>query len=209
MTKSRSLRTNPFFRLAPLAPLAIAGLALSACAGHEYVRDSQDPTIDNAAMSTGLDKDDMQRALHKLLNNLRASRVMDQWRNDRGADIVAIAPFVNNTSEHIDSQLDVMLGDTETWLIGSEVVKVISRDRQLEMIRQVESAQQPIFDPRHVLQYGKQLNAKYYITGKVGAADERTEDARRVQYFIFMQVLNVETSAIEWQQKAELTKMVR
>jgi PBP1b-binding outer membrane lipoprotein LpoB len=173
------------------------------------VRDSQDPSIDAHAMSTGLDKDDMQRSLQKLLNNMRAARVMNQWRNDRGEDVVAIAPFINSTSEHIDSQLDVMLADTETWLIQSSVVRVISRERQLEMIRQVESSQHPIFDPKHIPQYGKQLNAKYYITGKVGAADERTEDARRVQYFIFMQVINVETSEIEWQDKAEITKMVR
>ena len=74
------------------------------------------------------------------------------------------------------------------------------------MIRQVEGAQHPVFDPRHIPQYGKQLGVKYYVTGKVGASDERTEDARRVQYFIFMQVIDTETSEIRWQQKAYITK---
>ena len=46
-------------------------------------------------------------------------------------------------------------------------------------------------------------------TGKVAAADERTRGARRVQYFFFMQVIEVETSAIRWQHKAYVTKMVR
>ena len=39
--------------------LVVSSLALGAmgCGGKEVVRDSTDPTIDNAAMSTGLDKD--------------------------------------------------------------------------------------------------------------------------------------------------------
>ena len=122
---------------------------------------------------------------------------------------VAISPFINETSEHIDSQLDAMLSETETWLVDSHVARVVSQERQAEMIRQVEGAQHPVFDPRHIPQYGKQLGVKYFITGKVGASDERTEDARRVQYFIFMQVIDIETSEIRWQQKAYVTKAIR
>ena len=194
-----------------LCSCAVAlAVSVTGCASREVVRGSDDPSIDGRAMSTSLDKDDMQRSLHKLLNNLRESPVMQAWRSHQAPkDVVAIAPFINTTSEHIDSQLDVMLTETETWLVQSHVVSLIDRERQLEMIRQVEGSQHPVFDPKRIPQYGKQLNAKYYITGKVGAADERTEDARRVQYFIFMKVINVETSEIEWQEKAEITKMVR
>jgi PBP1b-binding outer membrane lipoprotein LpoB len=189
--------------------LALA-TSVAGCANREVVRDSEDPSINSAAMSTSLDKDDMQRSLHKLLNNLRESPVMQKWRAHHSPkDTVAIAPFINTTSEHIDSQLDVMLSETETWLVQSAVASVIDRERQLEMIRAVEGSQHPVFNPARIPQYGKQLSAKYYITGKVGAADERTEDARRVQYFIFMKVINVETSELEWQEKAEITKMVR
>jgi hypothetical protein len=53
------------------------------------------------------------------------------------------------------------------------------------------------------------MGAKYFVTGKVQAADERTEDARRVQYFLFMQVVEVETSVVRWQHKSYITKMVR
>ena len=44
---------------------------------------------------------------------------------------------------------------------------------------------------------------------RVLTSDERTEDARRVQYFFFMQVIEVETGAIRWQHKAYATKMLR
>jgi hypothetical protein len=199
-------------RAACLFAAATVSLAASACGGRQYVRGADDPSIDRPAMSTGLDKDDVERSLQGLLNNLRVAPVMTEWRAKAGQgdpQTVSIAPFINETSEHIDSQLDAMLGETETWLVDSHVTRVVSQERQAEMIRQVEGAQHPVFDPRHIPQYGKQLGVKFFITGKIGASDELSEDAMRVQYLIFMQVIDTETSEIRWQQKAYVTKALR
>jgi penicillin-binding protein activator len=197
----------------PLLVLALAGFAASAVAGcasrREYVRNSQDPSIDAPAMSTGLDKQDIQRALSECLNNMRTSPIMGQWRATNPRPTVAVFPFLNQTTEHIEPQLDAMLSEAEQWLVDAQTVTVISRERQNQMIAEVEGQRNPVFNPAHAAQYGRQLGAKYYITGKVQTSDERTEDARRVQYFLFMQVLDVETSAIRWQHKAYVTKMVR
>ncbi len=194
-----------------LGGLIIGGaLVLSAgCGGKEYVRDSNDPTIDNAAMSTGLDKDDIQRMLSQNLNAMRDAPVMGRWRADRGQDTVAIFPFQNETSEHIEGSLEAILSEAETWLTDSSAVTVISREQQNRMIGEVEGQQNSAFNPAHVAQYGRQLGVKYFITGKVMTSDERTRDARRVQYMFYMQVIEVETSAIRWQHKAYITKMAR
>jgi PBP1b-binding outer membrane lipoprotein LpoB len=205
----------PAFLRVPLVRLAFAALApllTLSCANKEYVRGSQDPSIDQPAMSTGLDKDDIGRTLQTLLNKMRVAPIMDEWRVKAGQSdrqSVAVAPFGNETSEHIDPQLDSMLAETETWLVNSGIVRVISHERQADMIRNVEGTQNAVFDPRHIPQYGKQIGVKYFVTGKVGASDERTEDARRVQYFIFMQVIDSETSEIRWQEKAYITKAIR
>jgi TolB-like protein len=192
--------------------LLLAFVPALACGGPAYVRGSQDPSVDQPAMSTGLDKDDIGQTLQTLLNKMRVAPIMDEWRVKAGQgdrQSVAVAPFGNDTSEHIDPQLDAMLSETETWLVNSGIVRVISHERQADMIRNVEGAQHPVFDPRHIPQYGKQIGVKYFVTGKVGASDERTEDARRVQYFIFMQVIDSETSEIRWQEKAYITKAIR
>jgi penicillin-binding protein activator len=186
----------------------VLGLGSAGC-GKEYIRGSQDPSIDNAAMSTGLDKDDIQRMLSENLNHLRAAPIMELWRTHRGQDTVAIFPFMNETSEHIDSQLAAALSEAETWLVEAGTVTMISRERQNQMIGEVEGGRGAVFNPAHVAQYGRQLGTKYFITGKVQAADERTDSARRVQYFLFMQVIEVETSAIRWQHKAYVTKAIR
>ncbi len=195
-----------FFHSLPVV-VALA-LTASGC-GKEVVRGADDPSIDAKALSTGLDKDDIQRALHETLNNLRAAPIMNEWRSTNPPPNVAIFPFINSTSEHIDSMLDALLGEAETWLVESGTVQVISRERQNQMIREVEGQANPVFNPAHAAQYGKQLGAKYFITGKVSGNDERTESMRRVQYFLFLQVIEVETSAIKWQRKTYITKAIK
>ena len=109
----------------PLLTIAAFGLSvMSAGCGKEVVRGSNDPSIDSHALSTGLDKDDIQRALHETLNNLRAAPVMNEWRSTNPPPNVAIFPFQNSTSEHIDSMLDALLGEAETWLVRSEERRV-------------------------------------------------------------------------------------
>lgn len=200
-----------FMNLSSLSIVLVASALAFGSTGcaKQYIRGSNDPSVDNAAMSTGLDKEDIQRMLSENLNHLRTSPVMDLWRSHRQADTVAIFPFQNETSQHIDSQLQAALSEAETWLVDAGTVTVISRERQNQMLAEVEAGRGGAFNPSHVAQYGKQLGAKYIVTGKVQAADERTDDMRRVQYFLFMQVIEVETSAIRWQHKAYVTKAVR
>ncbi|MFO0662171.1 MAG: penicillin-binding protein activator LpoB [Polyangiaceae bacterium] len=182
-------------------------VSASACNNREYVRG--DSAIDSEAMSTGLDKRDIQKLLSEGLNKLRVAPIMDEWRSKGGKETVAIFPFQNETSEHIDSQLSAALSETETWLIDANVVTVIDRSRQEQMIADIEGGRRGVFNPANVPKYGKQLGVKYYVTGKVQAADERTDDMRRVQYFLFLQVIEVETSAIRFQHKSYVTKAAR
>ena len=194
----------------PLTALALGFLAFtSACAKTEYVRGSQQPGIDSPALSTGLDKQDIQQMLHENLNHLRTAPIMDKWRQAGGKTIVAVFPFSNETTEHIESQLGAILSEAETWLIESNAATVVARDRQNQMIAEIEGTRNAVFNPAHVAQYGKQLGAEYFLTGKVQTSDERTEDIRRVQYFFFMQVIEISTGVIRWQHKAYVTKMAK
>jgi len=179
------------------------------CSRKEYVRGSQDPSFDDAAMGTGLDKRDLQKMLSENLNVLRTAAVLNEWREQKGQATLTVFPFVNETSEHIDSQLAAIASETETWLVESNTATVISRERQNQAIAQVEGSQGAAFNPARAPQYGRQLGAKYFVTGKAQASTERTEDTHRVQYFLYMQVIDVETSAIRWQHKSYVTKGIR
>lgn len=193
-------------------PLSLAILALSLSAAGcveegsaSYVRGSQAPGIDDAAMGTGMDRHDIAQALHENLKSLMSAPVAAGWAASHSMPALAVYPLSNETSEHIDSQLKALLSDAETYFVNSGLVKVVSVERQGQMMDEVGKQQGGGFDPRY-MERSRQIGAKYYLTGKVFSADERTSDARRVQYFMFMQLIEVGTSAVVWQNKTHFTK---
>ena len=189
------------------AVVAFMGAASAAC-GPTYVRGSQVEGLDDPAMSTGIDKRDIEQLLHENLKSMMSSPAANAWNTDKSRPTVAIYPLANETSEHIDSQLQALLSDVETFMVNSGLVTMVSVERQRQMIAELEKQHGGGFDPNHVAEYNKQLGTKFYITGKVFSADERADENRRVQYFMFMQLIDVATSAIVWQNKAALTKAV-
>jgi TolB-like protein len=196
--------------VAPLLPVTALALAVSVVGcGKEVVRGADDPSIDAKAMSTGLDREDIQRALSDTLNYMRSSPMMNEWRTTNPKPTVAVLPFRNTTDEHIDSMLDAMLSETESWLVDAQVVDVVSHERQREMIGEVRMQQNQDFDAATTAKLGQQLGVKYFITGKVQGNDERLEGERRVQYILVMQVIEAATSRIKFQKKTYITKAIR
>ena len=55
---------------------------------------------------------------------------------------------------------------------------------------------------------GKRLGVKYFIYGEVGDTAEKTSDRRRVQYYLFLKVVEVETNVIVFQQQIDRTKQI-
>ncbi len=188
-----------------LLPLAALSLPLGACAGPHAVRGEEVPGLNDEAMSTGLDQRDLQKLLHENMEALQHSAVIRRWESEN-RPTVAVLPFRNDTTEHIESQLDALISDIETKLVNAGHVRVVSVERQPQLVQEVRSQYGDAFDPSKVARWGKQVGARYFVTGKVYSADERQDEERRVQYFMFMQVLDAETSDILFQNKTSLTK---
>jgi PBP1b-binding outer membrane lipoprotein LpoB len=159
-------------------------------------------------MSTTLDRRDLQELMQANMAKMMESPWWAQMSGTPG-QIVAIWPIKNETSEHIDDQLNTLLADMETELVNSGVVSVVSRERQAEMANEVAVQQnRSIYDPAFANQISRQLGARFYITGKVGSVDEFFNKERRVQYTLFIQVIEVETSLVRFQYKSERSKAI-
>ncbi|MEZ4473057.1 MAG: penicillin-binding protein activator LpoB [bacterium] len=194
--------------LALASPLLALALALPGC-GPAYVRGSENPELDEYAMSTGLDKKDLEKLFDENADSLMKSGAVRRWKDmaREGKDAkIAIFRVKNETSEHIDSQLQALLSKFETRLVNSGDVTVISREQQDTLIEELRKQQGAAFDPNNSAQLGRQLGAQYFLTGKVYDSAEKTGDERRTQYFLFMQVIEVETGVVRWQNEANLTK---
>lgn len=189
--------------------LAAAGVCvlLAGCGGPRAVRGEEVAGLDDQAMSTGLDKRDLQKLLHQNMEALQSSAVVKRWEGEN-RPTVAVMPLRNETSEHIDGELEALLSDVETTLVNAGHVRVVSLERQGQIMDEVRKQYGDGFDPAAISRWGKQVGAKYFFTGKVFTSDERMSGERRVQYYLFTQVLDAETSDILFQYKSSLTKAI-
>lgn len=185
--------------------LILAGLV--GCGGPKAVRGEDVAGLDDQAMSTGLDKRDLQKLLHQNMDALQASAVVKRWESENRPTI-AIMPLRNETSEHIDGELQALGSDVETILVNAGHVRVVSLERQGQVIEEVRKQYGDAYDPAAISRWGKQVGARYFFTGKVFTSDERMSEERRVQYYMFTQVLDAETSDILFQYKSSITKAI-
>jgi uncharacterized protein (TIGR02722 family) len=206
----RNFFASRSFSVGALFGRAVMGAALAATVvgcGPKAVRGSEVAGLDDAAMGTGLDKADLKRMLDGNLQSLQSSAAVKRWEGEERPP-VAVLTIRNETSEHIDSALDALLSDIESSLINAGHVRVISAQDQPELIEKVRSQQTDAFDQSQIASWGTQVGAKYFVTGKVYTVDERQDGERRVQYFLFMRVLEAATGDILWQNKTSVTKAI-
>ena len=187
--------------------LLITVTALSTGCGPSVVRGSAVEGLDDEAFGTGLDRRDLETMLNKNMKAMQSSAVIARWQKEE-RPALAVLRIRNETSEHLDSALQAMISDIETIMINAGHVRVISQESQPGLVEEVRRQHSGAFDPSQVSKWGKQVGARYFITGKVFSVDERKEDERRVQYFLFMQVLDAETGDILFQNKTSVTKAI-
>src|SRR5262245_55209251 len=115
-----SIRFPRFVGIA--AVLTVLSLASTGCGGPTYARGTDVEGLDDPAMSLGLDRRDLEKAVHENLKSLMASPLAHEWSQQRERSLVAIYPFMNQTTQHIDLELDALLSDVETFMVNSQLV---------------------------------------------------------------------------------------
>lgn len=196
---------------APFVSLALLVLVASGCAPRA-IRGGEgtgNPDLDRHAMGTGLDRDDITYMVDGYLEKLEASAFWQQSvKTSKTPPIVAIWPIRNATTEHLDDQMLWLLSSIETSLVNSGSVRVVDRSRQEELAREIGIQQGEIFDPASAQKLGRMLGAQYFFTGKLTGNDEKFNKMRRVQYSLFLQVLEIQNGLIRFQNQVDRTKAI-
>ncbi len=197
--------------IAPLLGLiGLAGLSGCAATAMRGGEGTDNPNLDRPAMSVTLDRDDITYLVADYLKSLEASPFwQDTIKNAPQPPIVAIWPIQNATTQHLDDQMLTLLSSIETSLINTNRVRVVARSRQEELANEIGVQHGAAFDPSTAQRFGRQLGAQYFFTGKITSVDERLNNVRRVQYTLFLQVLDVETGLIRFQNEVTRSKAVK
>lgn len=190
-----------------VACLVLAGFVGMWSCKPQYVRGTEKEDLDEAAMSTRLDRKDLNKLYDDVIGSMMGSSIVGQWERAAAQGdppVVAIFPMRNETKQ--DVELDALLSKFETDLVNKTPVDVVSHENQAELIAEIKRQQSDAYNPKRLARYGQQLGAQYFVTGKVYGVREQVDREKRQQYFMFVQVLNVETGAIEFQKEAKVTK---
>lgn len=191
--------------------LVLIALVSTGCAPRVYRggEGTGNPEIDRPAMSVGLDRDDITFMVDGYLARLEASAFWQQSvKGSRTLPVVAIWPIRNATTQHLDDQMLALLSAIETALVNTNAVRVVDRSRQEELAQEIGIQQGDIFDPASAQRLGRMLGAQYFFTGKITGNDEKLNKMRRVQYSLFLQVLEIENGLIRFQDQVDRTKQI-
>ena len=168
------------------------------------------PGLNAPAMSVTLDREDITYMVADYLERMEASRFWQQTiANAATRPVVAIWPIQNATTQHLDDAMLTLLSSIETALVNTGEVRVVDRASQASLAKEVGVQHGAIYDPASAQRLGKQLGAKYFVTGKITSIDEKLNKQRRVQYSLFLQVIEIETGLIEFQNEVTRTKELK
>ncbi len=190
---------------ARLRPMALI-LLLSACSGPEYTRASEDPEIEEPALSTRLDRVDLELALEEWVDELNGSAFVATLAPRKPS--IAILHIQNDTSEHISGALDNLLSAAETDLVQSgrwNVVDNTTLTRDAVLAERLRDSGDAV-DPGTAAALGEEYGIEYFVNGRVGDTAEKTDDVRRVQYYLFLRVTEVATMRVMHQTSVDITK---
>jgi hypothetical protein len=168
------------------------------------------PDLDRPALSVKLDRDDITYLVADYLPRLEASPFWQQTiKGAATPPVVAIWPIQNATTQHLDDQMLMLLSSIETALVNTGAVRVIDRNSQDSLAREIGIQQGAMYDQSSAQRLGRQLGAQYFFTGKITAVDERLNDVRRVQYTLFLQVVEIENGLIRFQNEVARSKALQ
>ena len=203
---ARAVRRVVVLGLAGLVAVQ-SGCAATAMRGGEG---TANPDLDRPAMSVTLDRDDITYLVADYLKSLEASPFwQDTIRRAPQPPVVAIWPIQNATTQHLDDQMLTLLSSIETALVNTGRVRVVDRSSQESLAREIGVQHGAAYDPGTAQRFGRQLGAQYFFTGKITSVDERLNNVRRVQYTLFLQMIEIETGVIRFQNEVTRSKALK
>jgi penicillin-binding protein activator len=171
---------------------------------------TENPQLDEPAMSVTLDRRDIEYLVSENVKAFTQSAVWNETIIKAAEPLyVAIWPIQNATTQHIDDQMSALLSSIETHLVNSGHLRVVSRERQAELVSELRLRQSDIYDPATAGKLGRQLGAQYFVTGRITSVDERLKSTHRLQYSLILQAIEVETGLIRFQNEAIRSKALK
>ena len=177
-----------------------------ACSSRYTYEDVEDEL---APVSQELEPADVRALFKQASDSLTTSGFMRLLKayHARGETItLATLPLTHAGPAPLTAELQQLMRDLTTRLRGAGELKVIDRSADITLNARIQGATPRRFDKANVAALGLELKARYLLTGALYAVPDASGETRRIQHFLFMQVIEAQRGATPWQVEVEVMK---
>ena len=167
-------------------------------------RGSDDPSVNEKAMSRRLDLKDVDHALGTLMKEFEQSPFLGEVKRKGDRPTIAVDMIVNETDQHISTER--LLQSFETLVVNLGSFKVVSHENVDKFKKYMLEQNSEWYNGATVPNAGNLFGFRYIIGGKIFGETERLSGEARTQYRLVLRAMNLETGVIEWQGQADITK---
>jgi uncharacterized protein (TIGR02722 family) len=152
------------------------------------------------------DYSDMRKLTDEIVDELLASELLGEAEE---APIMMVAGLRNDTGRYID--LKSLTDRMRTRLIKSNEVRFVNESRRAELLKE-QGYQAAHATPESQVMVGRQLGAKYMLSGALSEMKQRSPNQVRVSrqklnyYKLTIEVTDLETSLISWTTDREFAR---
>lgn len=177
-----------------LTLLFILIFAVAGCGGGVQYRDAAE---DKGSREFG--PKEIKMTVNKMVTSMY-DFLKNEWKQPA---FIQVKKFRNKTSEHIDTKL---ISDEIAGNLIKKRIKFINEDLDEDVIKEMEKGMTGLIDPESAVPAGMMKSPNLYLTGDI-RDNVRTVGGERLQYLrIILQLYNLQTRVIEWQEEQEFLK---
>ncbi len=196
------------FNVATTLLLSSVLLLTSGCA--MFRADTQDVNVDEMDhYRADYDASDMRNITQDVVDQLLTSTFL---KNEQTAPILMIAGVQNRTSEYVDTKN--LTDRMRTLLIQSGKMQFVNAARRRDLMKE-QKYQQKNVTAETQSAIGRQLGAKYMLTGSLSQMTQKTPRQVRVSktkmnyYKLTTEITDLETGLISWTTEVEFARKER
>jgi uncharacterized protein (TIGR02722 family) len=120
------------------------------------------------------------------------------------APVVVVADVENRTDEHIDTK--ALTEFIQNELINSGKVRFVNKERRQQILDEVNYQHSGNVSDKSRKKKGNQIGADYMLAGAISSHVHSQGGLKKVTYQTVLNLTNLETSEIQWNEKHEVSK---
>ena len=188
-----------------ISALLVLGLGLTTSGCRTGItRGSDDPRVNDVAMSRKLDLKDVDIALHTMLENLDQTWAAKVRATGEEPGLAVME--IRNETDQYGLDTTNLRESFEEQILNMGAFAIVAADAVNKLKSSMMEQNTDWYAGGTVPEAGNLLGFRYIIGGVLKGETERTAGAARTQYRLYLKAVDIETGRLLWKKSADITK---